>query len=206
MRQKDENLNPTRWVRFLFILCYLWGIESARRFPWKLSFRLLFSGRFALAVFCLHRRVDRFVRFLPAPCAVFFFFDSSLVPVFFAVVSSSPSLRASNERLSVLFSFIFLVAVFYLLCFCSLVFKTKARNLICVHALSGESHLVRVSFLSFSFSFSPLSLSPCFLFDKVSASANVPATNHANEDASTRYNYETFPENMIQARRTARSD
>ena len=51
LRQKDKNWNPTRWVRFLFILCYLWGIESARRFPWKLSFRLLFSGRFALAVF-----------------------------------------------------------------------------------------------------------------------------------------------------------
>ena len=55
LRQKDENLNPTRWVRFLFILCYLWGIESARRFPWKLSFRLLFSGRFALAFFFLPR-------------------------------------------------------------------------------------------------------------------------------------------------------
>ena len=50
--------------------------------------------------------------------------------------------------------------------FGSLVFKTKAWNLICVHALSGESHLVRVSFLSFSFSFSPLSLSPCFFLTR----------------------------------------
>ena len=85
LRQKDENLNPTRWVRFLFILCYLWGIESAGRFPWKLSFRLLFSGRFVPAVFCLHRLVDLFFRFLPAPSVVCFFFDYSLVPVLFAV-------------------------------------------------------------------------------------------------------------------------
>ena len=69
----------------MFIFCCLWGIESARRFPWKLSFGLLFSGRFALAVFRLHRRVDRFFGFLPAPSVVCFFFDSSLVPVMFAV-------------------------------------------------------------------------------------------------------------------------
>ena len=85
MRQKDEKLNPTRWARFLFILCCLWGIESAGRFPWKLSFGLLFYGRFVPAVFCLHRLVDLFFRFLPAPSVVCFFFDYSLVPVLFAV-------------------------------------------------------------------------------------------------------------------------
>ena len=146
-----------------------------------------------------------FASFRPSALS-FFVFASSLVPVFFAVVSSSPSLRASNERLSVLFSFIFLVAVFHLLCFCSLVFNTKARNLICVHALSGESHLVRVSFLSFSFSFSPLSLSPCFfrtrsVLVQMSPRRIMPTKMHPH-DTTTKLP----PTKMILARRTARSD